>query len=107
MIINITPEAWTKIHENLNDSGFNSLRIGLDIRGCNGYSYTFEPTNDEPIETDHVVEQDGHKVIIAKKDEIFLRGSTLKWTTSKFESKLEFDNPLSTGSCGCGESVSF
>lgn len=106
-IITISSEAWKKIHEKLNQSGYKNLRISLNTRGCNGHEYVYEPTNEDPTETDSVIKDGDHKILIAGKDEMFLIGSTLNWIQDKFASRFDFENPSVTGSCGCGESVSF
>ncbi len=106
-VIIISPEAWKKVHEKLNQSGHKNLRISLNIRGCNGHEYVYEPTDEDPTETDNIVEDGSHKVLIAPKDELFLIGSTLNWIQDTFVSRFDFENPSVTGSCGCGESVSF
>ena len=107
MILEVTETAWQKIEEKLADSGHNSLLIRLSSKGCGGSSYVYEPTSDQPKETDKVVSGEKCQVIVDSEAAIFIIGSTLDWVVrDPFNQGFDIvNNSHETGRCGCGESV--
>lgn len=107
-VINITPEAWSKIHEKLNNSSCTGVRISIDKGGCSGSTYIFEVTNDEPGKYESFLENNNHRVLIDPKSEMLLFGSTLDWIVKdQFNQGFDLINSKEKSRCGCGESVSF
>ena len=81
------------------------IRVGIDTKGCSGFSYKVE-YDDEQGKFEDVVEQNGVKFFIDPMAVMYLLGSELDYKESKMESGFVFTNPNETGRCGCGESFS-
>lgn len=106
-IITISPEAWTKVHEKLIFAESKSVRIGVKTTGCNGYSYTFNISNEGPQDSEFYLQEDDHYVIIESGTEQYFQGSELRWDGDDLFSKhFTFKNPNTLSECGCGESFS-
>jgi iron-sulfur cluster assembly protein len=84
-----------------------AIRLGIRGGGCTGYSYLFEFEDREPRAVDHVVVQDGVRVVVDPKSMILLRGTTVDFETGIRGHGFKFTNPNVKDSCGCGESVTF
>ncbi len=79
------------------------IRIGLQSKGCASLKYVVEYV-DSPLYDDTILEFFGVRVVINKKDMLYLLGSEIQYVESDFEEGLKFINPNAKGSCGCGES---
>jgi len=105
--ITISPEAWIKIHEKLILTESKTVRIGIKTTGCNGYSYTFTTTNDQPTEDDDYLQEYDHFVSVDQEAVPLIQGSELRWDGDDVFSKhFAFVNPNAKDECGCGESFS-
>lgn len=107
-MILVTDKAWQKIEEKLSEGSFDSLRIKLNTKGCGGYSYIFEPTNNR-VETDYHIDKGNYTVLISKEVYQLIDGSTIDWV-QKDAFSFGFDvvlNQNEMGRCGCGQSVMF
>ena len=80
------------------------LRIGLKSSGCSGMKYTYEPAPGI-TPTDLVLELGPTRLLVDRKHEMYLLGSTLDFKQEKLKSGFEIINPLVESRCGCGESV--
>lgn len=106
-IISVTDRAWKKVHENLTREGMKTVIIGLNQRGCNGHSYTFDLRKNASTHP-QAIEDNGHYIEVDPAAEIFLIGSELDFTGDDiFNQHFIFNNPNVDSSCGCGESVNF
>jgi iron-sulfur cluster assembly protein len=56
---------------------------------------------------DETVEQDGARVMIAPRAQMFLIGTEIDYETSLLEAGFKFRNPNVAEACGCGESIKF
>lgn len=79
------------------------LRVGIRGGGCSGLQYFLDVEN-QPKESDRVIEQDGVSVYVDPKSMVFLQGSTLDYVKGLMESGFKFSNPSAAKGCGCGES---
>ena len=104
--ITLTPEAVAQVVKLMRGKGHMGLRIGVKKGGCAGMEYTMEFVDDIDGH-DEVVEQDGARVMIAPKAQMFLFGTEIDYETSLLESGFVFNNPNVTEACGCGESIKF
>ncbi|MDP6389441.1 MAG: iron-sulfur cluster assembly accessory protein [Alphaproteobacteria bacterium] len=87
------------------DKPILGLRVGVNSRGCSGYSYFVEYAEEQkPFE--EVVEDRGVKLFIDPMATMFIVGSEMDYQEDKLESGFVFNNPNETGRCGCGESFS-
>jgi iron-sulfur cluster assembly protein len=82
------------------------LRIGVAGGGCSGFQYAlgFDEKIDET--NDIVSEQHGIKVLVDKKSELFLDGTTIDFYEGLEKRGFTFENPNAVKSCGCGSSFS-
>ncbi|MBS0236312.1 MAG: iron-sulfur cluster assembly accessory protein [Proteobacteria bacterium] len=79
------------------------IRVGVAKRGCAGLEYVFEfATHADP--SDNVVEGQGVKILVNRRDEFYLIGTVLEYAESDEQSGFAFRNPNEKGKCGCGES---
>ncbi len=104
-LIKISDSAQHRIGEimNIAPAGTVGIRVSVSKGGCSGYKYEIDFADMvQPLE--EVVHCDTGKVIIAPDAMLFLIGSTMEYTQSKFSSGFDFTNPNEKGRCGCGES---
>lgn len=104
----LTEAAAKAIRKFLVDNGkpeTGGIRIGIRGGGCSGLSY-FLDAEDDPKDSDHVIDAFGSRAWIDPKSLLFLQGSTLDYVTGLMESGFKFVNPQAGKGCGCGESFS-
>jgi iron-sulfur cluster assembly accessory protein len=82
------------------------VRIGVGGGGCSGFQYNlgFDEFENYNEEADTLTEVDGVKIVVDKKSELFIHGTTLDWVEELNQRGFKFDNPNATRSCGCGSS---
>jgi iron-sulfur cluster assembly accessory protein len=101
----VTKKAAAKLIDILkenNKEGFG-LRVAVVKGGCSGFQYGLEL--DESTSTDDkVYEEKGVKIIIAKENFDFLKGSKIDFVESLHGGGFKITNPNVTSSCGCGQS---
>ena len=82
------------------------LRVGVKGGGCSGLSYVLD-LQTEKSDWDTEYDFDGVPVVIDKKSQRHLLGTTLHFDTSNLlEGGFTFNNPNAVKSCGCGSSFS-
>ena len=83
-----------------------ALRVGAKGGGCSGFSYVLD--FDKNGKTDFDVEYVCHgvTVLIDKKSEFFMSGTTIDFNNGLLNRGFIFVNPMASGSCGCGTSFS-
>jgi len=81
------------------------LRIRVVPGGCSGFSYSMQ-IEDGPRPGDEVLNNEGLKVFIDMFSRQYLEGVQVDYVSSVMGSGFTFNNPNSTGSCGCGSSFS-
>jgi len=82
------------------------LRIGIVSGGCSGFQYDFRFVDEADEENDTVSEQHGVKVVVDKKSDLLMDGTTVDYYESLEKRGFTFDNPNAVKSCGCGSSFS-
>ncbi|MGE3173231.1 MAG: HesB/IscA family protein [Planctomycetota bacterium] len=82
------------------------VRIGAKGGGCSGLSYVLDFDTKGPTEFDLTFETGGVRVVIDKKSEFFMGGTTLDFNDGLLDRGFVFKNPQATGTCGCGTSFS-
>ena len=107
MSVTLTERAATEVknyreQNKIEDNVF--LRVGAAAGGCSGYSYKleFDPAYDET--QDDQYECHGVTVVVDKKSQLLLDGTTIDWHESLEQSGFTFNNPNVVKSCGCGSS---
>lgn len=104
-MLTITSLAATKVQEFLDQNG--RPQAGLRVRvvggGCSGFQYQLA-LDDAASEGDQVFEQNGIKLFVDPRSALYLDGTEIDYVDDLMGSGFKFNNPNSTGSCGCGES---
>jgi iron-sulfur cluster assembly accessory protein len=82
------------------------LRVGVAGGGCSGFSYSlaFDDKTDEAM--DDVYDVHGVKMVVDRKSDLYLDGTTLDFFEGLEKRGFVFNNPNATKSCGCGSSFS-
>jgi iron-sulfur cluster assembly protein len=106
MTITVTENAAKQIEKQLQQRGAGiGLKVGTKISGCSGFAYTIDYA-DMQAESDLVFEQSGIKVLVDRDDMGKLDGLVLDYVKNGLNASFKFNNPNTTGECGCGESFS-
>ena len=97
-----------KIIEESIDGEDPYLRVAIEGGGCSGFQYKLgliEP-EDYDEQTDAKYEQDGISIVVDRKSDLYIDGTTVNWQNGLMESGFTFSNPNATKCCGCGSSFS-
>jgi len=108
-MIQLTDKAVTKVKslmeaEKLGSEG--ALRLSVKNVGCAGFTYDlkFDTVFDKKF--DMQFDQKGVRVVVDKKSLLYINGITLDFSDSLTQGGFKFENPISTGTCSCGQSFS-
>lgn len=106
-MIHITEKAAKKIEEISNEEGIGhySVRVKVIGGGCAGFTYDMF-FDDTVGEMDEVFELDGVKVITDPLSFQYLDEVVIDYLDGPISAGFKFNNPNTTGSCGCGSSFS-
>ncbi len=104
-MLTMTSLAATKVQEFLTQNGRPNagLRVKVQGGGCSGFQYQLA-LDDAAAEGDEVFEHEGVKLFIDSRSHLYLDGTEIDYVEDIMGSGFRFNNPNSTGSCGCGES---
>ena len=80
------------------------LRLGVKGGGCSGLSYVLALEEAVLKPFDSVFEQEGIKVLVDAKSQLYLDGTTVDYKSGLVGGGFEFLNPNAKKSCGCGTS---
>ena len=108
MAIMLTKKAEDKVREILAEQGdsYAGLRIQVVGGGCSGFSYRMGFDKAFNDQSDAMFEFDGLKVFIDKQSLLYMDGAEVDYIDGLHGAGFKFNNPNSTGSCGCGSSFS-
>jgi iron-sulfur cluster insertion protein len=81
------------------------LRLAVTGGGCSGYSYNFA-LDENRMDDDLLVEEDGAKILIDPVSLDFLAGAEIDFSDDLMGQAFKVNNPNATSSCGCGTSFS-
>jgi len=81
------------------------IRVGVKGGGCSGLMYELDFDN-VITDDDKVIEDNGMKIVIAKKSFLYLVGTELDFSGGLNGKGFVFNNPNADRTCGCGESFS-
>lgn len=109
--INLTQSAAQKIREAAleeDERGIDNLYLRAKVcgGGCAGFTYDLSLTSLPPSDTDENFVSENVRVIVDPLSAQYLDGVTIDYIEGKMQSGFKFNNPNSTGSCGCGSSFS-
>ncbi|MCA9049563.1 MAG: iron-sulfur cluster assembly accessory protein [Planctomycetaceae bacterium] len=109
MSVTLTEAAATEIKRVMDEQNRPELkyvRVGVVGGGCSGFKYSFDFTNAFSDAEDMVTEHHGVGVVVDKKSDLFLDGTTIDFVKQLDKRGFTFDNPNAVRSCGCGSSFS-
>lgn len=109
MAVTITENASKELKRFMDDQKMGEdsmLRIGIVSGGCSGFQYDFRFVDDIDADNDALSEQHGVKVVVDKKSDLLMDGTTVDFYESLEKRGFTFDNPNAVKSCGCGSSFS-
>ncbi|EPX70964.1 iron-sulfur protein I [Schizosaccharomyces octosporus yFS286] len=106
-VIKLTSDAVNNLRSMLDEPSMKDklLRIGVKQKGCAGQAYSLEYI-EQPEKFDEVVEQDGIRIIVARRALLQIIGSVMDYRDDELQSRFVFTNPNIKSTCGCGESFS-
>ena len=82
--------------------GNDYVSLGVQGGGCAGFQYVWGLKSDQPdIEWGDPIDD---TLVIDPVAEMYVLGSVVDYVTELGGSYLSIKNPMSTSSCGCGES---
>lgn len=104
-MITLTSLAATKVQEFLQQNGRPEagLRVRVVGGGCSGFQYQLA-LDEAASDGDEVFEHEGVKLYVDPRSHMYLDGTEIDYVEDIMGSGFRFNNPNSTGSCGCGES---
>ena len=108
MAIMLTKKAEDKVKEILSEQPepYAGLRIQVVGGGCSGFQYRMGFDKNYNDQSDQLFEFDGLKVFIDKQSMLYMEGAEVDYIDGLHGAGFKFNNPNSTGSCGCGSSFS-
>lgn len=105
--LEVTETAAAKIKEIRETEAIEStyaLRVKVMGGGCAGFQYDL--FFDEPAEGDNHFESQGVKLVCDQMSFMYLMGTSIDYVEGLQGAGFKFNNPNTTGSCGCGSSFS-
>ncbi len=81
-----------------------ALRVKVMGGGCSGFQYDLY--FDEIAEGDQVFDSHGVKLVSDQMSFMYLMGTQIDYVEGLQGAGFKFNNPNTTGSCGCGSSFS-
>jgi len=107
MAITLTEKAAHEVKRILTEQDSEEacmLRVGVVGGGCSGLNYDLQFDDKFDATVDSKSEQHGVTVVIDKKSELFLEGTTIDFYESIEARGFQFHNPNASKTCGCGHS---
>jgi iron-sulfur cluster assembly protein len=108
MLISLTKKAEEKVKEIMSEQAeaYAGLRIQVVGGGCSGFSYRMGFDKSFNDQSDAIFEFDGLKVFVDRTSLMYMDGAEVDYVEGLHGAGFKFNNPQSTGSCGCGSSFS-
>jgi iron-sulfur cluster assembly protein len=108
MAVLLTKKAEDKVREIMSEQPepYAGLRIQVVGGGCSGFQYRMGFDKNFNDQSDAVFEFEGLKVFIDKQSLLYMDGAEVDYVEGLHGAGFKFNNPNSTGSCGCGSSFS-
>ncbi len=107
MPITLTERAATEVKRVLAEQQFEEevfLRVGITAGGCSGFNYMLQFDKNFDDKEDASYEQHGVKIVVDRKSDLYLDGTTVDWHESLERRGFTFNNPNAVKTCGCGSS---
>ncbi|HEY2380392.1 MAG TPA: iron-sulfur cluster insertion protein ErpA [Terriglobia bacterium] len=108
MPVLLTKKAEEKVREIMSEQPepYAGLRIQVVGGGCSGFQYRMGFDKNFNDQSDAVFEFEGLKVFVDKQSLLYMEGAEVDYVEGLHGAGFKFNNPNSTGSCGCGSSFS-
>lgn len=100
----IAVEKVVEIRTQENIEPHYALRVKVMGGGCSGFQYDLY--FDEKAEGDYEFESNGVQLVSDQMSFMYLMGTNIDYVEGLQGAGFKFNNPNSTGSCGCGSSFS-
>jgi iron-sulfur cluster assembly accessory protein len=100
----VAADKVREIREQENIEPHYALRVKVMGGGCSGFQYDLY--FDEQAEGDYEFESNGVKLVADQMSYMYLMGTNIDYVEGLQGAGFKFNNPSSTGSCGCGSSFS-
>jgi iron-sulfur cluster assembly protein len=107
MSLTVTEKAANEIKRTIEEQKFapnSMLRVAVVSGGCSGLNYSLQIDDKFDDANDSKSDQFGVTVVIDKKSELFLDGTTLDYYEGVDQRGFHFSNPNAKRTCGCGNS---
>ena len=104
MTIKLTEAAAVEAKVYLENAEETYLRVGVKGGGCSGFEYKITVSNEYDEEKDSLSHQHGVDIIVDRKSDLYLDGTTLDYYNDISRRGFTFHNPNAVKSCGCGSS---
>lgn len=109
MGVALTEKAANEVKRIMQEQNYpegTMLRVGVTGGGCSGFSYslTFDQQSDE--EKDDLYDFHGVKVVVDRKSDLYLNGTSVDFYDGLEKRGFVFNNPNAVRTCGCGSSFS-
>uniref|UniRef100_UPI0040476614 HesB/IscA family protein n=1 Tax=Algoriphagus sp. TaxID=1872435 RepID=UPI0040476614 len=107
-MITVSDKAKERIIELKKEEGREdqeNIRVSVKGGGCSGLMYELG-FDAQVVDTDHVFEDKGVKILVDRKSLLYLAGTTLEFSDGLNGKGFQFVNPNASRTCGCGESFS-
>jgi iron-sulfur cluster insertion protein len=103
--LSITESAAGRVRVLMESEGNPALMLRLSVSGggCSGFQYAFD-LDSTVNEDDHVIEENGVKVVIDEASLDLVAGSSIDYTEDLMAAAFVVRNPNATATCGCGTS---
>ena len=96
-------DAAEYLQGQLKRTGKNALLLTLRRTGCSGWSYAIDACDELPM--DGVMASGGAPLYVRSIDLPLLADTQIRLQRLPLGTKVVFENPQETGTCGCGASV--
>lgn len=104
-MITLTPGALHELKRLAESDGLGTqLRFRVEAGGCSGLQYQMDFEPGAPREDDHVLEQEGLRLLVDPKSLPHIDGLTVDFSKALIGGGFKFVNPKATQSCSCGQS---
>ncbi len=104
--VHLSPTASAEVKKYMEEQGSGEtagLRVGVLPGGCSGFQYGLN-IEDDAGEDDMVLESEGIRLFVDPFSLQYLNGTEIDYVTTFQGSGFTFNNPNSSGGCGCGSS---
>lgn len=107
MAITLTEKAASEVKRIIAEQKLEEgtlLRVGVVGGGCSGFQYSLHFDKNYDAKVDAKTDQHGVTVVVDKKSDLYLDGTTVDFYDGLEKRGFTFENPNAVKSCGCGSS---